>query len=255
MLKMIKYEYRKNLFPLLVVFFIFGLLQVYFTVATLMNNENHSVIAASLLMLAASCGFIFVLLYGIISYSADLKNKSGYLVFMAPISTYAIIGAKLITTLITGIILVIIIGGLAVIDYSIAADAYGLESLIELIKAVFASINIPFTSLLFNILSYILIFLVGFYTMITVAYLAVSLCSTVLQNNRLKGFIGFILFIALIEIITKIGDALPAIYKFNEIDTFSKLLINALPQTIFYFICTVISFLGSGYLLNKKISL
>lgn len=255
MLKMTKYEYRKNIFPLLIVFIVFACLEVYFVAATLLELEAHSTIAMTLLMLAAFCSYIFVLLYGVISYSADLKNKSGYLVFMAPISSYKVIGAKLLSTLLIGIVLVALIILLTVVDYSLAAQIYGFESLLDMLKELLSAFGYSMTQILINVLAYVLVMLIEFFMIITVAYFAISLCSTVLQNKKSKGFVSFLLFIVLIVIISIIAAKLPRLYEYSEIDTFLQSLYASLPQLILYVVCMVGSFIGSGLLLDKKISL
>lgn len=124
MLKMLKYEFRRGIFPLLIVGIVIAAIELYFLISTLTAHADHSVIAVSLLILAAFCCYLFVLIYGIISYSQDLKNKSGYLVFMAPISSYKVIGAKLLSILLTGAIIVAVIFGLLTLDLSLAYSTY-----------------------------------------------------------------------------------------------------------------------------------
>ena len=124
MLKMLKYEFRRGIFPLLIVGIVIAAIELYFLISTLTEHADHSVIAVSLLILAAFCCYLFVLIYGIISYSQDLKNKSGYLVFMAPISSYKVIGAKLLSILLTGAIIVAVIFGLLTLDLSLAYSTY-----------------------------------------------------------------------------------------------------------------------------------
>ena len=124
MLKMLKYEFRRGIFPLLIVGIVIAAIELYFLIGTLTEHADHSVIAIALLILAAFCCYLFVLIYGIISYSQDLKNKSGYLVFMAPISSYKVIGAKLLSILLTGAIIVAVIFGLLTLDLSLAYSTY-----------------------------------------------------------------------------------------------------------------------------------
>lgn len=255
MLKMVKYEYRKNLFPLLVVFIIFGGLQIYFTLATMMKNETHSAISASLLMMAAFCAYLFVLIYGVATYNSDLKNKSGYLVFMAPISTYQVIGAKLLSTLLTGVTLVALIGVLGVVDYSFAAKQYGFEDIIEFIKYMFESNDIAITTILLNVLVFVVVMLIEFFMTITVAYFAISLCSTALQNNKFKGFVSFILFVVLTIAISVIASKLPRLIDIREAETFLQSMYSMLPQIGLYLVVMIASFIGSGMLLDKQISL
>lgn len=256
MLKMIKYEYRRGIFSLLVVFFALAILEAYFLISTLVKNQTHSSISISLLFVASTCCIIFVFAYGVISYNNDLKNKYGYMVFMTPLSTYKIIGAKLVSTLLTGVTLAAVIGILGVIDYNLAVNTYELSELVDFTVDIMLSFGYSLPIILLNLLCYIIMFLIEFFFMVTLAYLAISLCSTVLQNKKGKGLVSVILYIILMVAITYIADKIPHIYGSGEnIDTMGRLIINQLPQIILYALCMAGSFIGSAALLDKKISL
>ncbi|MGN0436357.1 MAG: ABC transporter permease, partial [Wujia sp.] len=252
-----KYEYRKGVFPMIMAFVVFGVIEIYFLYGTAIKDERKTATAIMFLMLATFVSYIFVLIYGVVSYSSDLKNKSGYLTFMAPISTYSIIGAKLLATLLTGLTFVAVIAIFAVIDYSYAASVYHFDSIIELLKQMLDNFGYDLTSSLFGLLAFIITFLIQFFMIVTVAYFAISLASTVLQNKKIKGVISFVIFIILIWVITGIAsmstNAMGS--SSNGIDTFIEALAYELPAIIFYLACSVASFIGSGYLLERKISL
>lgn len=254
MFKMLKYEWRKNILSPLIVLGVFAALEVYFLIGCYgLDSLAHVSAAASFLMLAASFSYIFVLLYGIISYSSDLKNKSGYLVFMAPISSFKILGSKLLSTLITGVILLAVICGLAILDFNIANDVFGLDLYISFGDEFLAMFGSSVSDIIIGICVFIFTFLLQFYMIVTVGYLAVSLSSTALQNKKGKGFVSLLLFVAIIVTVFVIAYHLPSI-KVSGSSFGSKLLYD-LPQYILFAAVTVCSFIGSSLLLEKKISL
>lgn len=61
MLKMLKYEFRRGIFPLLIVGIVIAAIELYFLISTLTEHADHSVIAVSLLILAAFCCYLFVI--------------------------------------------------------------------------------------------------------------------------------------------------------------------------------------------------
>lgn len=77
MLKMLKYEFRRGIFPLLIVGIVIAAIELYFLISTLTEHADHSVIAVSLLILAAFCCYLFVLIYGIISYKPGSEKQIG----------------------------------------------------------------------------------------------------------------------------------------------------------------------------------
>lgn len=256
MFKMIKYEYRKNIVSVIILLIVLAAIQVYTLGAALLDNENHAAIGISIFMLASFACYIFVLLYGIISYSKDLKNKDGYLVFMTPLSSYQIIGAKLLCTLITGVLLVFIIAGLAVLDYAVLANQFGFDSLVEVFDALFDSMGYNLKEILINILAFVVTFLIQFFMTVTMAYMAVSLSCTLLQNNKAKGFVSFIFFVIFYIIVSVISVKLPLLETpVHATDSLAWNLYKALPQIILYVVCMIGCYLGSSLLLDKKISL
>lgn len=257
MLKMLKYEYRRGIFPLLIVFFVLAAIELYFVIATLMESSEHSTIALLLLSFAAVGCFLFVLIYGVVIYNQDLKNKSGYLVFMAPVSSYKIIGAKLLNILLTGLTLVVILILFGMLDWEIAADVYNFDNLFETVKMLFEAFGSSLTEILLGFAAYVVVILIQFYMVVTLAYFAISLSSTVLQSKKVKGVVSFLLFVVLYVIISFIADKLPTLTPLSGMHTESmlSLLYSDLPMIILYVICMLLCYIGSGALLDKKISL
>lgn len=256
MLKMLKYEFRRGIFPLMIIGIVIAAIELYFIYGTLTKNSSHSAIAFALLIIAAFCCYLFVLIYGIISYSQDLKNKSGYLVFMAPISSYKIIGAKLLSILLTGAIIVAVIFGLLVLDSSMISSTYqSIGSFTDFINTVLELNGYTLGGVILRLLAFILVFLIQFFMTITLAYLAVSICSTVLQTKKIKGFISFVLFIVFYLILSIIASKIPHLSNPGSAATFMEAMYAMIPQIVLYFVVMVASYIGSSVLLEKKISL
>ena len=91
--------------------------------------------------------------------------------------------------------------------------------------------------------------------MITIAYLAVSLSSTVLQNKKIKGVVSFILFVVLYVLVSYIAYKLPHLGKNVQVETMLDAMYKNIPQLILYVVCMIGSYIGSATLLSKKISL
>ena len=86
MLKMMKYEYRRGIFPLLVVITALAAAELLFLIGIFAEKDLLTGLGITFLVLGGWASFMFVLIYGVIIYSQDLKNKTGYMVFMTPIS-------------------------------------------------------------------------------------------------------------------------------------------------------------------------
>ena len=187
MLKMMKYEYRRGVFSLLVVITALAAAELLFLIGIFAEKNLLAGLGITFLMLGGFASFMFVLIYGVIIYSQDLKNKTGYMVFMTPISNYKIIGAKLLSILLTGATLVAFLGLLIVVDYNLLKSHNGGVAGAEIVlDEILGTRGLSIGSVIANVAGFIVVALIQFYTMITIAYLAVSLSSTVLQNKKIE---------------------------------------------------------------------
>ena len=256
MLKMMKYEYRRGVFPLLVVITALAAAELLFVIGIFAEKNLLDGLGITFLVMGGWASFMFVLIYGVIIYSQDLKNKTGYMVFMTPISNYKIIGAKLLSILLTGATLVAFLGLLIVVDYNLLKSHNGGVASVELVlDDILGTRGLSIGSVIANVAGFIVVALIQFYTMITIAYLAVSLSSTVLQNKKIKGVVSFILFVALYVLVSYIAYKLPHLGTDIQVETMLYAMYKNIPQLILYVVCMIGSYIGSATLLTKKISL
>ena len=259
MLKMMKYEYRRGLFPLMIVLAVIAAAELAFLIGVGTDEASLYALGMGGLMFGGVMAYLFVLVYGIYSYNQDLKDKSGYMVFMTPISSYQVIGAKLLSVLLTGVTLVAVLTGLLVLDYNVVTYVYagGVQidlkvTLNQMAQAVF---NMSLASIMANFAVLIMAMLVWFFTIITIAYLSISLSSTVLQNKKIKGVVSAILFVAICVLMNWIGDQLPQLGDTMQVNTVMEAIRCNLLQFINYIVFMLVGYFGSAFLLSKKISL
>ena len=249
MLKLTKYELRKNLLGIGIVAGIICVLQALFMFFCLTENLNYTSLFGGLLIIAASVSYFIVFIFGVVTYYRELSSKSSYLIFMTPNSSLSIITSKLLYTLIIGISAIFI--GFGVLDIFMMAGVFGdladaLKNFSEMLKIM----GIDVVNIIINIVAGIISFLIAFFFLISLAYFAITLSSTALQNNKIK---GFILFCVLAYATIKISSLLPELYK--NPDSLSQALMSSLPATIFQLLMVVACTFGSAVLLDKKVSL
>ena len=250
MLKLTKYELRKNLLGIGIVAGIICVLQALFMFFCLTENINYTSLFGGLLIIAASVSYFIVFIFGVVTYYRELSSKSSYLIFMTPNSSLSIITSKLLYTLIIGIGISAIFIGFGVLDIFMMAGVFGdladaLKNFSEMLKIM--GIDVV------NIVAGIISFLIAFFFLISLAYFAITLSSTALQNNKIKGFISVVLFCVLAYATIKISSLLPELYK--NPDSLSQALMSSLPATIFQLLMVVACTFGSAVLLDKKVSL
>lgn len=257
MLKMMKYEYRRGLFPLIVIMVVLGMAELLFLAGVVMDRENMLAIGMAGLIFGSVIAYLFVLIYGIFVYNEDLKNKTGYLVFMTPISSYRIIGAKLLSILLNGVTLVLILVALAGVDIALLLHMYeDPVALKELLNAISQSLfQVSAGTVFLNVATAVLVMLIQFFTTITIAFFAITLASTVLQNKKVKGVISFVLFIVINMLMSYVAEKLPTIGNVEHVNSMLEALGCVLPQILFMVVVMVASYFASGCLLEKKVSL
>ena len=249
MLKLTKYELRKNLLGIGIVAGIICVLQALFMFFCLTENLNYTSLFGGLLIIAASVSYFIVFIFGVVTYYREL-----YLIFMTPNSSLSIITSKLLYTLIIGIGISAIFIGFGVLDIFMMAGVFGdladaLKNFSEMLKIM----GIDVVNIIINIVAGIISFLIAFFFLISLAYFAITLSSTALQNKKIKGFISVVLFCVLAYATIKISSLLPELYK--NPDSLSQALMSSLPATIFQLLMVVACTFGSAVLLDKKVSL
>lgn len=258
MFKMIKYEFRKHISSIIILLIVYGLLEAVFLYGMIADNQNAVVISMALLIMLTVVSYVFILVLGISTYNNELKSKSGYLVYMTPISYYHIIGAKLLYTLFAGIGFAALIFLLLTVNYNMLANEYSLNDFTTVFNVMLRTLGTDYTlgTLLLLVLVQIISMLVNFFMIVTVAYLAISLSTTILQNSKAKGFLSFFLFIVIIAVVLYLEGLIPEIYDTSKyVLTVGQAAVNQIPIVIVSLVVAVGSFIGSGTLLSKHISL
>lgn len=254
MLKLTKYEFRKNLPSIIIVFIILMATQAYFTVSCLMDSETHSAIAIVLLVFLSSVSFVVVIAFGISAYSKELNSNSSYLIFMTPNSSLTILLSKLLYTFLFGCMVAVTLLILSFIDIKMLTGIIGSPfDYIEFIKGFLEGMGIEYMDIVYGIITGIVSMIISIFCFIALSYFAITLASTMLQNKKGKGFVSTILFIAILIVTGLISDKLPVIYPYPE--TAIQAIITILPSVVFDLVVGALSIWVSAVLLDKKVSL
>ncbi|MCM1182165.1 MAG: hypothetical protein NC337_02185 [Roseburia sp.] len=98
MAKLIKYEFQKQMFSKLVIVVSLAVLIVLFTYAVLRDDERMAVVVLGVTTAFMALAITYVGIEGAVVYSRDLKTKQSYMLFMVPQSSWSILGAKIIAS-------------------------------------------------------------------------------------------------------------------------------------------------------------
>lgn len=255
MLKLVKYEFRKNLYGMAIMAGILAIAQVYFMYSYfIVSDREKAAVGASILFFCAVICFFMVFAFGINTYSRELNNKTSYMVFMTPNKAIKIIGSKLLFTFMNGFIVALVLILLGMLDMKMLLTLWGEEvSMLEMILDMLKNFGFNAAEIAYSIVGGIVSFLVSFFMAVTLAYFCITLTATVLQNKKIKGLISVVLYLVVIFAANKIGGILPRLYEQPE--TMAQAYFAGLPRMLFFLILIASAVVGTSQLLERKVSL
>lgn len=261
MLRLIKYEFRKMRTPLLLMAAALLGLEAGFIVG--MKLEDYKIVGICLGMLVALVfvGYFYILIAGITSYERELSDRTGYLVFMTPVSPLGIVGSKLVFTALTALCATALFG--AAVCYDFVRLTRGVDMDPQLYRQLQYAMNTlsqrmgpgsPLQQALMLVIFQGGSMLIHIMLLMCCAYLAVTLSTTLLQTRKslLKMAISFALFVGLNVLTDKVGGLVtgdPEVYVAGEV----LRLLGVRATVEFGF---ALLFAGaSAWLLDRKVSL
>lgn len=244
MLKLMKYEFRKQMFTKFIMLFLAGLLEVFFLFGVFTENGDRVAIASALFIFLAIGSVLFVSFECIITYSQDMKTKCSYMLFMTPHTSYAIIGAKTLATIvqILAVSLAYILIGLG--DFVILlAKSDELSNLVDYLSEMF-HIDITAGSFILGTLTAVS----SWICVVLFAFLAITISTTFLANKRGKALVSFIIFLVITYIQSKVTNlVIDSAIPFTRTDYILNIVITV--------IFAAMSYIATSYMLEKKVSL
>lgn len=278
MLKLIKYEFRKNITAILILLTLTVALEGYFLYGlhAMVNggNEAHGIIAMAGLGICIYVAIIYVLVTGVTTYTKEMKDRSAYLIFMTPNSGLKIMGSKYLYTLTNMLLFTALYGGLAAVD---AAVMFKVSDQSEEVLREFSDILLMYGVRLDQIALAVLVAAVyvvlSLLSFMAVVYLAVTLSHTLFRDKKWRGVVSLVFFVALNWLISKLGGLLPnamdtltivempgtsaiaAEYGIQTATTLSGVMQAMLPQAGLSLGVILASLFGCAWMLDKKVSL
>lgn len=248
MLKLMKYEFRKQMFSKLIILIGIGLLEVYFLFGLITSDEERMVASMGILSVMAVLSLFYAGIESLTVLNHDLKTKQSYMLFLVPQNSYCIIGAKLIAAmlqiLLTG---ALFIGTFAINAAIIITKFASRKELIDHVKHILErllAININISLLL----SICMMTLCAWLMIVMLGMAAIILSTTFLANSKFRAPLSFLLFLVLSYLVSCVADILPgSLFYSYEWHSFFFL-------GLFYLVVSVLFYFASAWMLEKKVS-
>ena len=220
MLKLMKYEFRKMRTALIALLLGLLALELGFILGNTLDKEALEYVSLALLSLMVFGTYGYILISGVVSYSRELNDRTGYLTFMTPTRPIGIVLSKLVYTLLVGSAATALFALVAWLDYAYLARSMNLDgSLLDQLnlslKFMLGDMRFSLTGLFQAVAFTVLSVLIEVMLMMCTAYLAITVSATALQNRR--GFLRALVSVVLFGLITwgstwvtdKITDLVP----------------------------------------------
>ena len=255
MFKLTKYELRKTRATLVIAAVCFAILELAYIIGLALHKENLAGGSASFLILFACFSYFFFLVLAIMNYSKEMNSKSSYLIFMTPNTPLSILSAKMLMILLVGLTSLLVYALIFWLDIRLLVAFYpDAEMTGDLLTGFARGLGVDLPELGFTLLAMLIAMIVTFFMLVALAYLAITLSATFLQNFRFKGWISFGLFLALFMAITWVDNHLvPDLY--HNPASWQQLWITILPSCLYYIVLMILSTIASSRLLEKHVSL
>lgn len=276
MLKLLKYEFRKNLTGILVMLGITAALEGYFLYGVYIKPEDmwHAAIAGGLLFGMTAAVSIFVFASGVISYSGELKNRSAYLIFMTPNSTRKIIASKFVYTFTLGLLATAVYVALAALDITLLLGKFSeVKETLTIIVETMVELGLhPDQFVLAGVLAFLLVMLYVL-ALCGMAYLAVTLSHTLCRDKGYRWLVALGLYWVLTQALgalyglftlpfTELVYQTPAelgpivnAYDLQLTPTFWDVATLLVPFALTSLGMILVSLFGCAWMLDKKVSL
>lgn len=249
MLKLMKYEFRKQAFSKAVILSLVGLLELVFFFGVATSRENTIGTALGLLILFTFGAFFFIAFESIITFSNDLKQKCSYMLFLTPNTSYGIVGAKVLAAGLQVILAAIVFFLIFAIDGAVLVAKYDavaqVKALFEELMQRLFNMNIQFA----NVVSVAAVMISSWICTITLAFFSITLSTTFLANKKYKGILSFVIFILLYITYNKIMGVI-----LKDPAEASQLTSYFIFGSIIMLVFTVITYIGTSWMLEKKVS-
>ncbi|MBQ6288143.1 MAG: hypothetical protein IJK71_02745 [Clostridia bacterium] len=204
MLRLLKYEFRKTLFPKLVLLALLVIFEGVFLYGYWTDNNSTVTLGLSLFLFTFLCSLLAIGIISLVTLHKDMNTRQGYMLFMTPNSTYRILGAKVAENGLSMLGIGAVGLGICLLNFSL------IKQELEFITSFLKNFGIGLTPT-FPHLSALLVYIISsILCSVTTAYLADVICSSLLNGQKGSMVITFVLFALLNFGIQKIMGLVPA---------------------------------------------
>ena len=210
MVKLLKYEMKKQQTSRMVIGSILLVCVLGFALGMLLGREKLAAVSLAVMMLATFFVVFYVGIESILVLNRDLKTKQSYMLWMVPKSIWEILGSKFLAAILQMLIVFVMYVAVGLICILVTLQHTG--HLSDLFKMIWQAGELYIDGLPSIIWGFAEIFL-GWTVVIMAGFVGVILSRTLLLNAKYSGFLAVVVFFAIIIAVEKIYDLIPEILE------------------------------------------
>ncbi len=196
--KLLKYELRKTWMVKLITLGLTAVAEIVFLAGLWMEKETPMSIGILTLTLLAFGSVMVIGLYSLLVLHRDMNTKQSYMLFMTPNSTYKILGAKVLENGLSMLLTGAAFFALGALDVTLLFSKMGeLENLWKMITQFLTTIDNRLVVDGATLGSFAAMMLCGWFSFVTMTYLADVISSALLNGKKYNGIVTFALIVAL----------------------------------------------------------
>ncbi|MBR3538276.1 MAG: hypothetical protein IKN79_04305 [Eubacterium sp.] len=252
MAKIMKYEILRNKVTMVALTGVLLGAEAVFLLGVILKKDSTVSLGSVFLILGAGAAFFTVWLQGLTGFRKDLNEKTGYMVFLTPVSPYRIVIGKLLVALGELIFASGLMALLGTIDIKLLYARY--ETPMMIIEMVAKFLGVTTSEVWAGFIVMVITSMLSTLTLYAVAYLFSAMWASRFGTGESGRAGNIILVVMVVLIYYLIVLNLPTLSSSLR-NPVVRNFVQKLPRYIFYVIGTVVCTWGTGYLLNRKISL
>lgn len=246
--RLIKYEWKKQRISRYITLGLLLIFVIGMAVGIFWEREDIMGISIGTVMLAT----VFIMLYlgieSLVILNRDLKTKQSHMLWMVPVSSWTILGAKFIAAMlqIFFVCAAYIASGVALVAIAaVKNDLIG--SLLEQLKYMVETLTDARAEWKFFIMILLLCF-IGWMIVVMAGFLSIIISRTLFQKTKISGLISFVIFLLINMAVTWIDSLVkPLLNQKAAAQIFA-------PEVALYVVMGVVMFGIAGLLAEKKLS-
>lgn len=250
MLKLVKYEWRKQRTTRLIILGLLVAGLLIFWGGLLLDKDKVALAALLFLYIFSTIVLLYTGVESIFVFNRDLRTKQSYMLFMVPKSIWQILGAKFVSAILQMLFVFVLFLAAGSVSLLAAIWKSGrIEALVDLANQLlhaFTSSQISWGVMI----EVALVLFLAWTLVIMTGFVAVVLARTVLIKAKFAGLFAFILFFVINTVIEwgyRLTDLLPHVMGFGELGL-------DIWNILYYIIASGGLFLAAGWLADRKLS-